>query len=89
MTEDSAAGWSFLTNHARVLVCIAHDSGIRLRDIGEARVEIAKADAYDLIGRVVEILPRPAPRNALFTPTVPPVETLTRIATGAPLRILS
>jgi ribosomal protein S12 methylthiotransferase len=54
-----------------------------------ARVEIAKADAYDLIGRVVEILPRPAPRNALFTPTVPPVETLTRIATGAPLRILS
>jgi DNA-binding IclR family transcriptional regulator len=29
------AEWSFLTNHARVLVCIAHDSGLRLRDIGE------------------------------------------------------
>jgi ribosomal protein S12 methylthiotransferase len=55
-----------------------------------AQVEITKTDAYDLIGRVVEILPRHAPRNALFTPSVPPpAETLTRIATGAPLRILS
>jgi ribosomal protein S12 methylthiotransferase len=55
-----------------------------------ARVEITKTDAYDLIGRVVEILPRHAPRNALFTPSVtPPAETLTRIATGAPLRVLS
>lgn len=27
------AGWSFLTNHAQVLVCIAHDPGMRLRDI--------------------------------------------------------
>ncbi len=26
-------GWSFLTNHARVLLCIAHDPGARLRDI--------------------------------------------------------
>jgi tRNA A37 methylthiotransferase MiaB len=54
-----------------------------------ARVEITKTDAYDLIGRVVEILPRPASRNVLFTPSIPPAETLTRIATGAPLRILS
>ncbi len=54
-----------------------------------ARVEIIKADAYDLIGRVVEILPRPAARNAFFTPSVPPAESLTRIATGAPLRVLS
>jgi ribosomal protein S12 methylthiotransferase len=53
------------------------------------RVVITKTDAYDLIGRVVEILPRPASRNAFVTPTVPPAETLTRIATGAPLRILS
>ena len=53
------------------------------------RVEISKSDAYDLIGRVVEILPRPAARDAFFTPTLPPAETLTRIATGAPLRVLS
>jgi MarR family len=25
--------WGFLTNHARVLLCIAHDPGTRLRDI--------------------------------------------------------
>src|SRR6202023_881270 len=37
-----------------------------------ARVEITKTDAYDLIGRVMEILPRHTPQNALFTPTVPP-----------------
>src|SRR6266436_223100 len=53
-----------------------------------ARVEITKADAYDLIGRVIEILPRPAARSAFFTPSAPPAETLTRIATGAPLRVL-
>jgi IclR helix-turn-helix domain len=28
--------WSFLTNHAQVLACIAGDPGIRLRDIGDA-----------------------------------------------------
>jgi DNA-binding MarR family transcriptional regulator len=33
--ERSASGWAFLTNHARVLICIAHDPGVRLRDIGE------------------------------------------------------
>ena len=57
-----------------------------------ARVEITKSDAYDLIGRVVEILPRPAARhNAIEVPvsSVPSAEKLHRIATGAPLRVLS
>jgi hypothetical protein len=27
------ANWSFLTSHARVLLCIAHDPGARLRHI--------------------------------------------------------
>jgi ribosomal protein S12 methylthiotransferase len=53
-----------------------------------ARVEITKTDAYDLIGRVVEILPRPASRNAFAATAIPPAEPLTRIATGAPLRVL-
>jgi ribosomal protein S12 methylthiotransferase len=52
------------------------------------RVEISKTDAYDLIGRVVEILPRPASRELPATPRVPPAEALTRISTGAPLRVL-
>jgi ribosomal protein S12 methylthiotransferase len=55
-----------------------------------ARVEIMKSDAYDLIGRVVEILPRPAARenDLVAAPAVPPAEKLHRIATGAPLRVL-
>ncbi len=56
-----------------------------------ACVKITKTDAYDLIGRVVEILSRPAAR-AFGAPAqilaVPPVEKLHRIATGAPLRVL-
>jgi ribosomal protein S12 methylthiotransferase len=57
-----------------------------------ARVEITKADAYDLIGRVSEILPRRAERasaSAAAIPPVPAAEKLHRIATGAPLRVLA
>ncbi len=53
-----------------------------------ARVEITKTDAYDLIGRVVEMLPRPAARTLPPIPIARPPETLTRISTGAPLRVL-
>jgi ribosomal protein S12 methylthiotransferase len=53
-----------------------------------ARVEITKTDAYDLIGRVVEIVPRSAAHRVFAGPPMPPTETLTRIATGAPLRVL-
>ena len=53
-----------------------------------ARVEITQTDAYDLIARVVEILPRAAGRAHASMPKVPPVETLTRISTGASLRVL-
>jgi uncharacterized membrane protein len=34
MPRDRAPTWSFLTNHAHVLLCIAQDPGIRLREIG-------------------------------------------------------
>jgi ribosomal protein S12 methylthiotransferase len=55
-----------------------------------ARVQITKTDAYDLIGRVVEILPRPATRaGAVSMPPVEAAEKLHRIATGAPLRVLA
>lgn len=42
------AEWSFLTNHARVLVCIAHDPGVRLRDIAAA-VSITERTAYGIV----------------------------------------
>jgi hypothetical protein len=40
--------WSFLTNHARVLLCIAHDPGVRLRDIA-ASVRITERSAYSIV----------------------------------------
>jgi len=51
-------------------------------------VEITKTDAYDLIGRVTAIRPRPAIRERSPLPASPPAEKLTRIPTGAPLRVL-
>ena len=42
------AEWSFLTNHARVLVCIAHDPGIRLRDIAST-LNITERTAYGIV----------------------------------------
>jgi ribosomal protein S12 methylthiotransferase len=53
-----------------------------------ARVEITKTDAYDLIARVVEILPRPALRTLSKVAAPPLPQALTRISTGAPLRVL-
>jgi hypothetical protein len=44
----AAATWTFLTNHARVLLCIAHDPGIRLRDIA-ARLGITERSAYGIV----------------------------------------
>jgi hypothetical protein len=40
--------WSFLTNHARALLCIAHDPGIRLRDIG-ATLGITERTAFGIV----------------------------------------
>jgi DNA-binding Lrp family transcriptional regulator len=44
----SAASWTFLTNHAQVLLCIARDPGIRLRDIAD-RVGITERSAYGIV----------------------------------------
>jgi len=40
--------WSFLTNHARVLLCIAHDPGARLRDIA-ASLGITERSVYGIV----------------------------------------
>jgi predicted transcriptional regulator len=45
--------WSFLTNHARVLVCIAHDPGARLRDIA-AGLGITERSAYGIVTELAE-----------------------------------
>jgi hypothetical protein len=47
------AEWSFLTNHAWVLLCIAHDPGVRLRDIA-AGVGITERTAYGIVTDLTE-----------------------------------
>ncbi len=40
--------WGFLTKHAQVLMCIAHDPGVRLRDIATI-VGITERSAYGIV----------------------------------------
>ena len=47
------AEWSLLTNHAYVLLCIAHDPGVRLRDIA-VRVGITERTAYIIVRDLAE-----------------------------------
>ena len=47
------AEWSFLTNHAQVLVCIARDPGVRLRDIA-SRLGITERTAYGIVTDLAE-----------------------------------
>ena len=53
MSSPHAPTWSFLTNYARVLLCIADDPAIRLRDIGE-RVGITERAAYRIVDELVD-----------------------------------
>jgi DNA-binding transcriptional ArsR family regulator len=48
-----ATSWTFLTNHARVLLCISRDPGIRLRDIA-GRVGITERSAYSIVQDLAE-----------------------------------
>ena len=41
-------GWSFLTNHARALICIAHDQDVRLRDIAD-ELDITERSAFGIV----------------------------------------
>jgi hypothetical protein len=45
-------GWSFLTNHARVLLCVARDPGVRLRDIATG-LGITERSAFGIISDLV------------------------------------
>jgi DNA-binding transcriptional ArsR family regulator len=47
------ARWYFLTNHAHVLICVANDPGIRLRDIASA-VRITERAAHRLLSDLVD-----------------------------------
>ena len=45
--------WNLLTNHARVLLCIAHDPGVRLRDIATT-LGITERSAHGIVTQLAE-----------------------------------
>jgi hypothetical protein len=47
------ASWGFLTNHARVLLCIARDPGARLRDIA-ASLSITERSAHGIVNDLAD-----------------------------------
>jgi hypothetical protein len=51
MAEHERPPWSFLTNHAQVLACIARDPAVRLREIGD-RVGITERAVHRIVGEL-------------------------------------
>ena len=45
--------WSFLTNHARAMLCIAQDPGVRLREIATA-LGVTERSAYGIVTDLAE-----------------------------------
>jgi DNA-binding IclR family transcriptional regulator len=54
MATDSPEGtWRFVTNHTQVLLCIAHDPRVRLRDVATS-VGITERAAQRILADLVE-----------------------------------
>ena len=51
--EQQPASWTFLTNHTQVLLCIAQDIDIRLRDVAE-KVGITERAAQRIVADLVD-----------------------------------
>jgi predicted ArsR family transcriptional regulator len=52
-SDDGTSHWTFLTNHAQVLLCIANDPEIRLRDVAET-VGITERAAQRIVADLAE-----------------------------------
>ena len=50
--ETSAPGWTFVTNHTQVLLCIARDPDIRLRDVA-TRIGITERATQRILADLV------------------------------------
>ncbi len=89
--EAGGPDWAFLTNHARVLVCVAQDPDIRLREIGE-RVGITERAAQRIVGALVDggyVERERTGRRNRYTLSAPiprdqHVEDLLSVLTGSP-----
>ena len=52
-TVDARQGWTFLTNHAHVLLCVVRDPEARLRDVADM-VGITERAAQRIVADLVE-----------------------------------
>ncbi|NND83639.1 MAG: winged helix-turn-helix transcriptional regulator [Acidimicrobiia bacterium] len=50
-TSHHASNWTFLTNHSHVLLCIAADTDVRLRDVAE-KVGITERAAQRIVAEL-------------------------------------
>lgn len=46
--QDGQIGWTFLSNHSHVMICLARDPGVRLRDVA-ALVGITERAAIRIV----------------------------------------
>lgn len=53
MSSSASRTWTFLTNHAQVLLCLAEDPDIRLRDVAE-RVGITERASQRILAELVD-----------------------------------
>ena len=53
MASPERTGWTFLTNHAHVLLCLTADPELRLRDLA-TRVGITERAAQRIVAELVE-----------------------------------
>ncbi len=52
-SQEDPKPWRFVTNHTQVLLCIARDGDVRLRDVAE-RVGITERAAQRIVADLVE-----------------------------------
>ena len=52
-SKDHPASWTFLTNHTQVLICIAQEDNITLRDVA-IKVGITERAAQRIVADLVE-----------------------------------
>jgi DNA-binding MarR family transcriptional regulator len=52
-SEEDGKSWRFVTNHTQVLLCIARDRNVRLRDVAET-VGITERAAQRIVADLVE-----------------------------------
>jgi predicted transcriptional regulator len=53
MSEEPPAGWTFVTNHTQVLLCIARDPDVRLRDVA-VEVGITERAVQRIVSDLIE-----------------------------------